>query len=505
MKPFLCIIAFLSICFILQAQNVGIGTSNPILARLVVEQNRPLLGSGNEAELIVHNTAPTFTRMLLRNNTLGYWSLESRIGNLLNSSEDTFRIRTDFEPNFFVMRGNGQVGINTANPLYRLHVEGANRPGIFVRTNNNLTDSGAILAILDVPTPAQPYSAAVRAENKSTTFNGVGVYGVHNGGGWGVYGLAKEAGDAGYGAGVNGRIIGGTGGSGVRGENYNSGGAGGVFLDGAANGNSRALKTQGSLQFTGINEGAGKVLTSDGSGVATWQTLAGTHNHFGETWTGSVSNGLRIENNQVTSSGLIVLNNAGSGQSHGIQGQSNSNNGIGIIGANTNGGLSHVLQTNAGINGIAGNGTGVYAASVSGVSLFAHKFNSLSAAGTVAKFQNEKIGNTSPVVLIQGVSAQPALELNNGFLKVSGTDKTAFTVTATASNSSGHVLDLSYANPERNDIVIVTHNYNPLGAPAQYHDQAVGVYWNGSTWSIYNENTTIPILNRSFNVLIIRQ
>lgn len=505
MKNYLLLIIFVTAHIYSFTQNVGIGTTNPILAKLVVEQNRPNALGGNQAEMIIWNTAPTFTRLWLRNNSLGFWSIDSRVGSLDNTQQDTFRIRTDLEPNFFVMRGNGQVGINTANPVYRLHVEGGNRPGIFVRTNNNLTDSGAILAILDVPTPAQPYSAAVRGENKSTTFNGVGVYGVHNGSGWGVYGLAKEAGTEGYGAGVNGRIVGGTGGAGVRGENYNSGGAGGIFLDAAVSGNSRALKTQGSLQFTGIGEGAGKVLTSNASGVATWQTLAGSHNHFGESWTGSANTGLRIENSQVTSSGLIVVNNAGSGVSHGIQGLTNSNTGVGIIGVNSNGGLSHTLETNAGINGVAGNGTGVYAASVTGVSLFAHKSNSVNAAGTVARFQNEKIGNTSPVVLIQGVSTQPSLELNNGFLKVSGTHKTAFTITATNANSSEHILPLSYTNPQRNDIVIVTHNYNPEGAPSQYHDQAVGVYWNGSTWAIFNENTTIPILNRSFNVLIIRQ
>ncbi|RYU96019.1 C1q-like domain-containing protein [Emticicia agri] len=33
----------------------------------------------------------------------------------------------------------------------------------------------------------------------------------------------------------------------------------------------KALKTNGGLQFSGIGEGAGKILTSDGSGNATWQ------------------------------------------------------------------------------------------------------------------------------------------------------------------------------------------------------------------------------------------
>ena len=97
------------------------------------------------------------------------------------------------------------------------------------------------------------------------------------------------------------------------------------------------------------------------------------------------------------------------------------------------------------------------------------------------------------------------LELNNGFVKVSGANKTAFTVTATAGNSSGYILNLSYADQAQTDILIVAHNFNPPGIAASYHNYNVGVYWNGSNWTIYNENATTPILGVSFNVLVIKQ
>jgi hypothetical protein len=114
--------------------------------------------------------------------------------------------------------------------------------------------------------------------------------------------------------------------------------------------------------------------------------------------------------------------------------------------------------------------------------------------------------NTGAGIIAQHANGRTALELNNGFLKVSGTNRTAFTVTASAGNSSGHILTLTYANPAPTDILLVTHNYNPGGGlGGTLHDYNVGVFWNGSAWAIYNENTTIPILGKSFNVLVVKQ
>ena len=102
-------------------------------------------------------------------------------------------------------------------------------------------------------------------------------------------------------------------------------------------------------------------------------------------------------------------------------------------------------------------------------------------------------------------AAQPAININNGFIKVSGENKTAFTITGTGANASGHILTLNYANQSANDILIVTHNYNPGGLGGSYLNNAVGIYWTDSARAIYSEDTATPMLGKSFNVLVIKQ
>jgi hypothetical protein len=71
-----------------------------------------------------------------------------------------------------------------------------------------------------------------------------------------------------------------------------------------------ALRTTGGLQFTGISEGASKVLTSDASGNATWQALSATG---GVTGTGTLNflskwtpNGAALGNSQIFDNGINV-------------------------------------------------------------------------------------------------------------------------------------------------------------------------------------------------------
>ncbi len=110
-------------------------------------------------------------------------------------------------------------------------------------------------------------------------------------------------------------------------------------------------------------------------------------------------------------------------------------------------------------------------------------------------------------IIAQHASGLTALEVNNGFIKATGTtnNKTAFTITATAINSSGYILNLSYANQNASDILIVTHNYNPPGAPTTYLTVPFSVYWDGSSWAIYLDDKLTPIIKQSFNVLVIKQ
>jgi hypothetical protein len=86
--------------------------------------------------------------------------------------------------------------------------------------------------------------------------------------GTGTLGIAIS-GRAAYGWGVSGDTDDGTG---VRGLASGTGTAG-LFI---SSNTGKALVTNGALKFSGINEGAGKVLTSDATGNATWQDPAGS-------------------------------------------------------------------------------------------------------------------------------------------------------------------------------------------------------------------------------------
>lgn len=104
------------------------------------------------------------------------------------------------------------------------------------------------------------FSSAVRGINNGTGGLGIGVYGSQAGSGWGVYGTAIG------GIGVNGSASTGIGVAGSA-----ASGTGGRFTSTTG----LALYTIGALRLQGIGEAANRVLTSDASGNATWQTVGG--------------------------------------------------------------------------------------------------------------------------------------------------------------------------------------------------------------------------------------
>lgn len=111
---------------------------------------------------------------------------------------------------------------------------------------------------------------------------------------------------------------------------------------------------------------------------------------------------------------------------------------------------------------------------------------------------------TNPVIKAQynGTGTGTALELNNGALKVGGTNKTAFVYTTT-SNNYIHTIDYALCNGDANAIILVTHQY-----VAQYITSPLGVYYNSgiSKWQFYAENTAFTINSgEKFNILIIKQ
>jgi hypothetical protein len=118
-----------------------------------------------------------------------------------------------------------------------------------------------------------------------------------------------------------------------------------------------------------------------------------------------------------------------------------------------------------------------------------------------------------------GTAASQLLQVN-GKLKVNMPDKTpgldmgsaavvvntstasvnpfVFTVTATAATLDLVIPNTTQANSP-NDILIVTHRLtsNKLGT-------SPGVYWNGSNWVIFFENSTNHIVGEKYNVMVIK-
>jgi hypothetical protein len=140
----------------------------------------------------------------------------------------------------------------------------------------------AIQATITSTTPGG-FSSAVRGINNGTGGLGIGVYGSQNGSGWAVYGTTPS-------------------GVGVYGNSTS-----GIGLYGAST-SGNALQTTGKVQLTGISEGAGKVLTSDATGNATWQTAA-----TGVTGSGALNtvakftpSGTAVGNSQLTDDGTSV-------------------------------------------------------------------------------------------------------------------------------------------------------------------------------------------------------
>lgn len=269
------------------------------------------------------------------------------------------------------------------------------------------------------------------------------------------------------------------------------------------------LEVAGQVKITGGSPGLGKVLTSDASGLASWVApVVGTHNHFGQTWTGNNDQaGLTINNNSNTTQaiGLDATQGGTNNSGIGVRGLSGASNGVGVMGWSYDSNIYPPHVGNSGVVGISSGGNGVFGSSITGYAIYGRKGNGDGYSGTVAYFVNETPANTAPVVKIAAAGAQPALELNNGYIKVTGANKSAFTITGTGTNASGHILTLNYPNQAANDILLVTHNYNPGGVGGTYHNIPVGVYWNGSAWTIYSEDTTTPMLGKAFNVLVVKQ
>lgn len=253
------------------------------------------------------------------------------------------------------------------------------------------------------------------------------------------------------------------------------------------------LEVAGQVKITGGSPGAGKVLTSNADGLATWAPPASSskwisngnniyNGNSGRVGIGISSPAANLHVNDGVDGSLLITNDfTGYTLLDGLRIRMNSL--TGSIQNSESGDL--FFQTNQG-------GAGEY-----GTPSIWIKATGAIGIGTSTPGAKLEISGIGPL--------QPALNINNGFMKVSGANKTAFTVTGTAANSATYYLYPGYANQSASDILIVTHNYNPPGVGGTYHNVPVGVYWDGLQWTIYSEDTVTPMLGKSFNVLVVKQ
>ena len=431
---------------------------------------------------------------------------------------------------------DGKIGINQpATPLALFEVQG--RSDVLVTAN-----------FVDISLAGK--RAAITGTIKTNTGASCGICGAtYESAGGAVspielvtYGVLGQSGDNGYA--VGGYSIGAT------------------ALRGRSN-TGKALHTSGALKFDGVGEGAGKVMTSDAAGNATWQSLpasAGTWgvngNNIYNTNSGrvgigtaipSVQNKLHVHestspdasigiSNSTTTDGVNrgarlrmvnsdfnIINNEETGnlnfQTAGFSRMSinsNGNVGIGISAIDPNASLHIKFPSSGGIlqrlllespdlnqgfgiqfknpNGVWTMGTNIGNFNDDRFNLY---YNGGVALHTlvISSTGNLGVGNYTAIS-----TPTERLEIKDGYLKVSGSPRTAFKVTATGGfNIVANQVKLNYPSMAQSDILIVTHNFSNT------YVGAVGTWWNGTEWRIFREDQLAMPNGEVFNVMVIKQ
>ncbi|MCG3166365.1 MAG: hypothetical protein POELPBGB_02143 [Bacteroidia bacterium] len=286
------------------------------------------------------------------------------------------------------------------------------------------------------------------------------------------------------------------------------------------------LEVTGQVKITGGSPGAGKVLTSDAAGLATWQTPSGggwslTGNSgttAGTNFIGTTDavdlvvkvNG--AETARFKSSGLVGIGTATPTDKLHIFGSSRYQGGMilmnnyGFYGETSGGTLYSLIGLTAntayfGPTNLTGTNTYFYvppSAAVNFITTGSQSRLYIADAGNVG------VGTITPASklhVVGGGAGTNALQLDNGALKVSGAAPTAFKHVTASGNITGNrtvIPNTTQANAST-DIVIVTHQYN-----AAYITSPVGVWWNGSNWTIYREDVAAMPTGETFNVLVIK-
>jgi hypothetical protein len=112
--------------------------------------------------------------------------------------------------------------------------------------------------------------------------------------------------------------------------------------------------------------------------------------------------------------------------------------------------------------------------------------------------------NPSASLHVRGSVAADALRAPGAGV---GTGTFAFIHRAVATNTSSHITTIYHplTDGDPNALIFVMHNFNADSSASGYNTNLVGVWYDGAHWTLYNENTSVPMpLGRAFNVLVIK-
>ncbi len=76
--------------------------------------------------------------------------------------------------------------------------------------------------------------------------------------------------------------------------------------------------------------------------------------------------------------------------------------------------------------------------------------------------------------------------------------------TATVANTSGHItyIDHPDLNGNPDAPIVYVNNFNPNGGGGVFNNNVSGLWYNGSQWTIYNEDLSDMVVGASFNIYI---
>lgn len=379
-----------------------------------------------------------------------------------------------------------------ATSLFSITNSGLGGAGLFVNSNTAATSS----ALVGTSNHASPTTLVAGVEGRST--NGFGIIGSGGAGSSGIYGTVITTPTAGAFFGSTGVSGFSDAGSGVGGTTYhsnaNSSGVRGSAT-GAGNG-VHGASTAGRAGFfeitTASNTSHALEARTNGSGVGVYSQQTASSGAAATAMLGEVSS-TTGGTASAGVSGVIgrVTPTSPGAYSAGVRGINNgtSGNGIGVVG----------IQ--------AGSGWGVYGETPSGYGVYGY-VSGTSVANVGVRGETASPSGVAVEARYSGTGLGTALELDNGAIKVAGTNKAAFVHTATVANkisANGTDIDNAMCNGDPNAILIVTQKLNPSGIV--YNNSPIGVYYSTarSKWEIFNENSAAIPTNAQFNVLVIKQ